>query len=572
MLDGALVVDNFAGGGGASTGIEAALGRPIDIAINHSPQAIAMHAANHPNTLHLCENVWQVDPAEVCAGRPVVLAWFSPDCTHFSRAKGGKPRSKKTRALAWVVVRWARAVRPAVIMLENVEEFLTWGPLGADGQPDARRAGRTFKMWVGKLRALGYKVEWRSLVAADFGAPTTRRRLFLIARCDGQPIVWPTPTHGRGRAKPWRTAAEIIDWSIPCPSIFDRKKPLAEATLRRIAAGLRRYVIEHPRPFVIPVRSHGGGGNGERSIDEPLRTVTATKRGEFAVVTPYLTRTDNQSDGRLRGLTDPGEPVKTVTSGGGIALVAPCLLPVTHQGGERVYPVDEPTRTITAANRGEIALAAATLVQTGYGEREGQSPRVPGVEKPLGTVVPGGKHAVVAAFLAKHYGTSHGGPHPGVPADAALGTVTARDHHSVVQVQLDLFGARGSAAAPAEARVADVQAFLVKYYGSSGRPESQQQSLFEPLHTATAKARFGLVVIEGTEYQIVDIGMRMLAEGELFAAQGFPAGYVLDAPFRHRRLNKTEAIELAGNSVCPPLSEALVRANLGRGAVRTEVA
>ncbi len=424
MLDGALVVDNFAGGGGASTGIEAALGRPIDIAINHSPQAIAMHAANHPNTLHFCENVWQVDPAEVCAGRPVVLAWFSPDCTHFSRAKGGKPRSKKTRALAWVVVRWARAVRPAVIMLENVEEFLTWGPLGADGQPDARRAGRTFKMWVGKLRALGYNVEWRSLVAADFGAPTTRRRLFLIARCDGQPIVWPTPTHGRGRAKPWRTAAEIIDWSIPCPSIFDRKKPLAEATLRRIAAGLRRYVIEHPRPFVIPVRSHGG-----------------------------------------------------------IALVAPCLLPVTHQGGERVYPVDEPTRTITAANRGEIALAAATLIQTGYGEREGQAPRV-------------------------------------------------------------------------------VQAFLVKYYGSSGRPESQQQSLFEPLHTATAKARFGLVVIEGTEYQIVDIGMRMLAEGELFAAQGFPADYVLDAPFRHRRLNKTEAIELAGNSVCPPLSEALVRANL----------
>lgn len=549
-----LVVDNFAGGGGASTGIEAALGRAIDIAINHSPQAIAMHKANHPGTLHLCENVWQVDPATVCAGRPVKLAWFSPDCTHFSRAKGGKPRSKKTRALAWVVVRWARAVRPSVIMLENVEEFLTWGPLGADGKPDARRAGRTFRLWVGKLRKLGYEVQWRSLVAADFGAPTTRRRLFLIARCDGRPIVWPTPTHGRGRAKPWRAASEIINWSIPCPSIFGRKKPLAEATQRRIAAGIRRYVLNNQRPFLVPVKSWGGGGNGPRSVDEPTRTTTASKRGEFA-------------------------------------LVAPCLLPVTHQGGERVYPVDDPMRTVTAANRGEIAFAAATLIQTGYGEREGQAPRVPGVEKPLGTVVPGGKHAAVVAFLAKHYGGV-----VGHEATRALGTVTARDHHSVVQLQLELphqpretaeaafltkfYGTSTCAdvAAPLPTvtatgnHLAEVRAFLVKYYGSSGRPESQQQSLFEPLHTATAKARFGLVMIEGSEYQIVDIGMRMLAAAELFAAQGFPAGYVLDAEYGKRRLNKTETIELAGNSVCPPLSEALVRANLGRNAVHAEVA
>lgn len=482
-----LIVDNFAGGGGASCGIEAALGRAIDIAVNHSPRAITMHRANHPSTLHLCENVWQVDPAKVCAGRHVALAWFSPDCTHFSRAKGAKPRSKRTRALAWVVVRWARAVKPAVIMLENVEEFLTWGPLGTDGKPDRGRAGRTFRMWVGKLKALGYKVEWRSLVAADFGAPTTRRRLFLIARCDGRPITWPTPTHGRHAGRPWRTAAEILDWTIPCPSIFERRRPLAEATLKRIAAGLRRYVIESPRPFVVPVRSHGGGGNGARGVDAPLRTVTG-------------------------------------------------------------------------ANRGEIALVATTV-----------------------------------AFLAKHYGTSHGGPHPGVRADEDIGTITARDHHSVVEVQLGLPGVeRDSAEASfltkfygtstgadvadpvptvtaTGTHLAEVRAFLVKYYGSSGRPESQQQSLFEPLHTATAKARFGLVVIEGTEYQVVDIGMRMLTPAELFAAQGFPADYELRPKHEGKPLTKTQQIDLAGNSVCPQVAEALVRANLVTAcAVRAE--
>lgn len=455
LLDG-LVIDNFAGGGGASTGIEAALGRPIDIAINHSPQAIAMHKANHPETLHLCEDVWQVDPVAVCAGRPVKLAWFSPDCTHFSRAKGGKPRSKKTRALAWVVVRWARAVKPAVIMLENVEEFLTWGPLGADGKPDARRAGRTFRLWAGKLRKLGYEVQWRSLVAADFGAPTTRRRLFLIARCDGRPIVWPTPTHGRGRAQPWRTAAEIIDWSIPCPSIFGRKKPLAEATQRRIAAGLRRFVIESAQPFIVP-----------------MRTVTTSKRGEFALVTPYLMTNTSGHPGRALGA-----PVPTVTTGDHHYLMAP------------------------------------TLVQTGYGERAGQRPRALDIEHPLGTVVSGGKHALVAAFLAKHYGTSHGGPHPGVPVDAALGTVTARDHHSVVEV-----------------------------------------------HTVTTKARFGLVTIAGEDYAIADIGMRMLSPRELFNAQGFPGDYRIDIDFEGKPLTKTAQIELAGNSVCPDAAEALVREN-----------
>ena len=519
MLDGELVVDNFAGGGGASTGIEAALGRPVDIAINHSPEAISMHRANHPRTKHYCENIWEVDPHEACGSRPVGLAWFSPDCTHFSRAKGGQPRSKEVRALAHVVIRWARAVKPRTILLENVEEFQTWGPLDDKGFPIKAREGEDFRAWLAELTACGYDVSFRTLVAADYGAPTTRKRLFLVAQRRGAaPIVWPTATHGKGRAKPWRTAAEIIDWSLPCPSIFGRRKPLAEATQRRIAAGLRRFVLDSARPFIVPVKSWGGGGNGPRGLDEPMRTVTTSKRGEFALVAPYLTRTDMQSDGRLRGLASPEEPLRTVTTGGGIALVAP------------------------------------TLVQTGYGEREGQAPRALDIGKPLGTVVSGGKHAVVAAFLAKHYGTSHGGPHPGVSVDAALGTITARDHHSVVEVQLALpLGRRD--------RIDDVRAFLVKYYGSNGAPESQQ-SLFGPLHTVTTKARFGLVTVAGEDYQIADIGMRMLAPHELFAAQGFPADYIIDAEHNGKRLTKTAQIELAGNSVCPDAARALVESNV----------
>lgn len=580
-----LVVDNFAGGGGASTGIEAALGRPIDIAINHSPQAIAMHEANHPRTKHYREDVWKVNPREVCGGTPVDLAWFSPDCTHFSRAKGAKPRSKKTRALAWVVVRWAREVRPAVIMLENVEEFLTWGPLGADGHPDPRRTGRTFRLWVGKLRKLGYKVEWRSLVAANYGAPTTRKRLFCIARSDGQPIVWPEPTHGRHAARPWRTAAEVIDWGVPCPSIFERKKPLAEATLKRIAAGLKRYVLEHPRPFVVPVRSHGGGGNGERSVEEPLRTVTATKRGEFAVVVPYIAGVSHGDFARGAGsrVRGPEEPHATVTGSHDYAVVAPYLAPLTHQGETpRVYGPEEPLKTVTAAHRGEIALLAPTLVQTGYGERPGQAPRALDLEKPLGTVTARGKHAAIVAFLAKHFTQPDGRSHPGLAADVPTGTVTARDHHSVVQVQLGLPGVAPDATASfvsqfngrsvgAEAgaplptttgrnHLAEVRAFLVKYYGSDGSATSQQQSLF------------GLVVIAGVEYQITGIGMRMLLPEELFRAQSFPRGYVLAAPFKGRTLNKTEQIELAGNSVCPVLAEALVRANCGGSVAAAEVA
>ena len=550
MMDGAfhsgeLVVDNFAGGGGASTGIEAALGRPVDIAINHSPEAVAMHRVNHPSTRHYCEDVWEVDPREACGGRPVGLAWFSPDCTHFSKAKGGQPRSKEIRGLADVVIRWARAVKPRTIILENVEEFQTWGPLCDDGRPDPTRAGEDFRRWLSELTACGYQVDFRTLVAADHGAPTTRKRLFLVARCDGGPIVWPDASHGPRRAQPWRTAAEIIDWSLPCPSIFGRKRPLADATLRRIAAGLRRYVIESGRPFIVPLTHHSATPR-VHSIDEPFRTITAANRGELALVTPYMMVNTSKHPGRR-----VSDPVATVTTGDHHYLVAP------------------------------------TLVQTGYGEREGQAPRALDLGKPLGTVVAGGqKHALVAAFLAKHYGNPTGSPRPGIGCDVPLSTVTSSDHHSLVTAKLEspaqmsflakLYGTSTAASVDAPLptvtaggqHLAEVRAFLVKYYGSDGSPESQQQRLFDPLHTVTTKARFGLVTIHGEEYAITDIGMRMLSPRELFNAQGFPVDYTIDLDFRGKPLTKTAQIELAGNSVCPPAAEALVAANVrGRRAV-----
>ena len=345
-----LVVDLFAGGGGTSEGIRRALGRDPDIAVNHDPAAIAMHAANHPTTRHYCESVFEVSPNAACGGRPVGLLWLSPDCTHHSKAKGGKPRKKKIRELAWVACRWAKEVAPQIIILENVEEFADWGPLTADGRPCRQRAGKTFRAFVRKLARYGYEVEHKLLVAADYGAPTTRRRLFLIARRDGEPIMWPEPTHGRAGAAPWRTAAEIIDWGLPCPSIFERRRPLAEATMRRVAVGVRRYVIEQARPFIVPV-THPREAR-VHAIDEPVRTIMAANRGELALVTPFVSSQYGCSVGRA---------------------------------------VDAPLPTVTAGGGGHSALVVPTLVQTGYGERPGQEPRVPGLEKPLGTVVAGGQ-------------------------------------------------------------------------------------------------------------------------------------------------------------------------------------
>ena len=500
-----IVVDLFAGGGGASTGIEQAIGRAVDVAINHDAEAISLHQANHPQTVHYCSDVFEVDPLAVVAGRPVGLLWASPDCKHFSKAKGGKPVSKKIRSLAWVVVKWAKAVRPRMIFLENVEEFQTWGPLTADNLPCPLRKGDTFRLWKKSLEKLGYVVEHRELRACDYGAPTIRKRLFLVARCDGMPVVWPEPTHAAPgslaikakKLKPWRTAAECIDWSIPAPSIFERAKPLADATCRRIAKGIMRYVVEAKEPFIVQYH--------------------AAKRA----------------------------------------------------GDDRIAPLHKPLPTQTTENR--FALVAPTLIQTGYGERDGQAPRALDLQKPIGTLVGSQKHALVSAFLAKHY-TGVVGSDLAEP----VGTVTTVDHHSLVTAHmLKLRGDNiGSGADEPLHTVsaqglhhAVVKAFLVAYYGVD-----QDPGMREPMHTVTTRDRFGLVTIHGTEYAIVDIGLRMLAPRELYRAQGFPENYQIDHGAAGEPITKTAQVRMCGNSVCPPLSRAIALANYSEIATERKAA
>lgn len=488
------------------------------------------------------------------------------NCTHHSKAKGGKPRKKKIRGLAWVVCRWAKAVRPRVIFLENVAEFADWGPLDENDKPIAARKGETFRAWKRKLESYGYVVEHRTLVAADYGAPTTRKRLFLIARRDGEPIVWPEPTHakaGKGRRR-WRAAAEIIDWSLQCPSIFERKKPLAEPTMRRIAVGIWRYVIDAARPFIVPVthprdrRVHGYTGASGCVCDLVADVV----------------------------LGSPEHPAQHLDACP-LAVAAPFTAPVKSWGGGGNGPrsIEEPTRTVTASKRGEHALVVPTLIQRGFGERDGQTPRVPGLEKLLGTVVAQGvKHGLVAAFLTKHYGSP---PHRmravGHEASAPLSTVTTQDHHALSVAFLDKM--YSSARAGVDARepmptvtsgggrggghIAAVRAFLAKY-DRAGAPHSSDVEL----DARTAKGLAGIVTIGGEDFQIVDIGMRMLSPRELFRAQGFGDHYVIDPIVERTQrgkrirgpLGKTGQTAMAGNSVPPQLAEQLVRANLPRRA------
>lgn len=523
-----IFVDNFAGGGGASTGIELAIGRSVDIAINHDPAAIAMHKANHPFTDHYCESVWDVDPREVAAGRPVALAWFSPDCKHFSKAKGGKPVEKKIRGLAWVAVRWAATVQPRVIMLENVEEFKTWGPLLKDGMPDQNRKGKTFQSFVNALKRLGYQVDFKELKACDYGAPTIRKRFFMVARCDGRPIVWPEQTHGHpdrlevqtGKLKPWRTAAEIIDWDLPCPSIFDRKKPLAENTMKRIARGIKKFVIDNPEPFIVRVNYSGSNHHYCDSIHSPLNTITS-KNG-WGLVTPTL------------------------------------LVNTTGHPGSLV---NEPVRTITTGN--QHFIVAPTLIQY-HGEQSGSEVRGQQLQKPLMVVDASPRYALVASFLAKHYGGGYTGP--GANLNDPLPTVTTVDH--IALVTSHLIKMRGTnighpATEPLHTITAggfhfgEVRAFLLKYYGSDNG-----QAVDNPLHTVTTKDKFGLVTIQGQDYQIVDIGMRMLEPHELFAAQGFPNDYVIDRDYNGKKYSKAAQVARCGNAVPPPFAESLVRANL----------
>lgn len=522
-----LVVDLFAGGGGASVGLEAALGRPVDIAINHDPVALAVHKANHPHTRHLEADIWEVRPLQATRGRPVDVLWASPDCTHFSVAKGGKPRAQNIRSLAWVVVRWARDVRPTLIFLENVAEFRGWGPLDAEGRPIKARMGETFHRWRRQLEKLGYQVDHRVLDASLFGAPTRRRRLFLVARCDGQPIAWPEPTHGPGRL-PLHTAAECLDWSLPCRSIFERKRPLAEKTLWRIAQGIRRFVLENPRPFIVGVGGRAGQAD-PTPADAPVGTITA--KNDRALVTPFVAKV-NHGVGQRTGRRE-----------------------------HREHSVREPLTTVTANGRGH-ALVAPTLVQTGYGEREGQAARVPGLDKPLGTVVAGGqKHALDASFLAKHFGGV-----VGQPVEQPASTITAKDHHGLAAATLVKLRGNNHGADPQEPmptvsaqgnHIAEVRAFLTAYHASD-YAGGYGQAVSEPTRTLTTKHRLGLVTVEGADYQIVDIGMRMLEPHELLAAQfgRFTAAFDLSAA-----ATKTAKVQLIGNSVCPEVVVPLVRAN-----------
>lgn len=670
LRPGEIVVDLFAGGGGASEALKQALGTDPALAYNHDELAIGMHAANHPLTSHHREDIWHADPRVDVAGRPI--GWFhaSPDCTHFSQAKGGQPRSRKTRALSWVVLKWigmlmrADLVKgtntaPRIFSMENVWQILTWGPLIAkrckstgrvlkmDGTiaargervpvehqqlvPDKSRTGRTWRQFVAALRALGYAVEWRKLVASDYGAGTSRERLFLLGRRDGERIVWPAASHGTAPGqKPRVSAADCLDFTIPCPSIFERKRPLADATMRRIAKGTMRHVIQAADPFIVPVTHQGA--DRVHAAGEPLRTITAANRGELMLampeLAPFITEHANASTQRTM---DAGEPLRTLCAGvkgGHFSVVAPILAGVGGRAGQsEPRSVADPLYTMTA--KADTALVTPVLVQTGYGEREGQAPRALDLQQPLGTVVAGGvKHAVAAPHLVKFRGDSIGtpitDPVPTItsgagaarPAGAAhalgiaaaslvtlrnhmagadpqkpLATIAAQgEHHALSTAFLEqanggfyegggrdardpvsTITATGSQQQLVTADLAQlspehqdgalrVAAFLVKYYGTG----ANVPSLADPVDTVTTKDRLALVtvVIKGTPYVIVDIGLRMLKPHELYRAQGFPSDYIIDRTANGTPLSTSAAVRMVGNSVSPPPLRALAEANL----------
>ncbi len=542
MIYGELVIDNFAGGGGASTGIELATGYSVDIAINHDPEAIKMHKANHPNTKHYCENVWAVDPVKACNGNPVGLAWFSPDCKHFSKAKGGKPKDKNIRGLAWVALRWAGLVRPRVIMLENVEEFKTWGPLNRRHHPIKSKQGYTFNKFVQQFSELGYDVQFKELIAANYGTPTMRKRFFMIARCDGKPIVWPKPTHApadseevkAGLLKPYVGAYTQIDFSRPCPSIFDTSeeikekygiravRPLAIKTMERIARGLKKFVIDNPEPFII--QCNHGGERRPNDIREPMPTITG-KHG-YGIVEPTLapymgTNTTNHPGGNGK------DPIHTITTGNQQCLISPTLIQYHSE--------------------------------TVKGEVRGQT-----IEEPIMTVDGSNRYGLVTSFLHKYYDGGYKGA--GENIENPLPTVTAWDHNSVVTANLiqmnnhcdgrDMRDPIPTITA-GDGHFGEVRAFLIKYYG-----QGTGQDINEPLDTVTSRDRFGLVTIDGTDYQIVDIGLRMLEPRELYGCQGFPADYIIDHDYTGKTYPRSEQVRRCGNAVCPPIPAAMVRANL----------
>ena len=501
-----------------------------------------MHKANHPNTKHYCENVWAVDPVKACNGHPVGLAWFSPDCKHFSKAKGGKPKDKNIRGLAWVALRWAGLVRPRVIMLENVEEFKTWGPLNRRHHPIKSKQGRTFEKFVQQLTDLGYEVQFKELVAADYGAPTMRKRFFMIARCDGKPIIWPEPTHApvdseevkKGLLKPYVGAYTQLDFSLPCPSIFDTSeeikekygiravRPLAQKTMDRIARGLKKFVLDNPEPFII--QCNHGGERRPNDIREPMPTITG-KHG-YGIVEPYMVQIGQTGFTKDRS-KDVREPLTTIVSKNEHCLISPTLIQYhseTSKDGVRGQTIEDPIMTVDSSNR--------------YG--------------------------LVASFLQKYYDGGYKGA--GDTLENPLPTVTAWDHNSVVTANLiqmnnhcdgrDLRDPIPTITA-GDGHFGEVRAFLIKYYG-----QGTGQDIEEPLDTVTSRDRFGLVTIEGVDYQIVDIGLRMLEPKELYGCQGFPDDYIIDHDYTGKTYPRSEQVRRCGNAVCPPIPAALVRANL----------
>lgn len=578
MIHGELIVDNFAGGGGASTGIELATGYSVDIAINHDPEAIKMHKANHPNTKHYCENVWSVDPVKACNGHPVGLAWFSPDCKHFSKAKGGKPKDKNIRGLAWVACRWAGLARPRVIMLENVEEFKTWGPLNRGHHPIKAKQGKTFEKFVQQLNDLGYTVEFKELIAADYGAPTMRKRFFMIARCDGKPIVWPEPTHApadseevkAGLKKPYVGAYTQLDFSLPCPSIFDTSeeikekygiravRPLAQKTMDRIARGLKKFVLENPEPFII--QCNHSGERRPNDIQEPMPTITG-KHG-YGIMEPYMVQIGQTGFSKDRS-KDVREPLTTIVSKNEHCLIEPKLAPymgtntTNHPGGN----CKDPIHTITTGN--QQCLISPTLIQY-HSETSKNGVRGQTIEEPIMTVDGSNRYGLVTSFLHKYYDGGYKGA--GESMENPLPTVTSWDHNSIcaatlVQMNNHCDGRDITEPIPTitagDGHFGEVRAFLIKYYG-----DATGQDIEKPLDTVTTKDRFGLVTIEGVDYQIVDIGLRMLEPRELYGCQGFPDDYIIDHDYTGKTYPRSEQVRRCGNAVCPPIPAALVRANL----------
>lgn len=632
-----LTVDGFAGGGGTSHGIES-LGIRVDIAINHDPAAVAMHTANHPQTKHYCENIWQVDPREACGGKHVDFAWFSPDCKHFSKASGGALKDRNIRGLAWVVLRWAGTVRPDCIIIENVEEFVTWGPV-RKGKPVKSLAGTTYHKWRKQLENLGYRVDSRELVAADYGAPTSRKRFYLIARCDGLPIIWPDVTHGKpdtlevaaGLLKPWRSAAEIIDWELPCPSIFESKKeikekygvtavrPLAAATEKRIARGLDKFTIKNERPFIVGVNhtssitdydcfrggsidtpygtvtakngngivkpvlepfmeasmmaiGQNGGGDRIYGCDTPLRTVVskAEQCVQEATLAPFHMHNNENATG-----TAMDEPMNTLRGGGGCGqlLVAPSLIQYHSERTERVrgQVLEEPLMTVDAANRFGLSIAH---LQEYYGNAQDGLD----LNEPMHTVTAKERESLAVAHVERFFSCSCGSA-----ADEPLGAVTARDHDGVVAAHVVKFKGTNTGHHPEDPlqtitsggqHYGVIKTRIEKY--AAGADLKYWPKVREMLNNHCgyhlADDEVLLLWLRGGWYFIADIGLRMIIAREAFRAQGFSEDYIIDFEFQGKPFSKSEQMAKAGNSVCPPVAAALVRANHPALMRRAEIA